>query len=43
MYFSDGSKLPDMSHISAAEVSRSQAKQSEKAHRKLKVPDQIIN
>ena len=39
----DGSKLPDMSHFSAAVVTRSQAKQSEKAHRKLKVPDQIIN
>ena len=39
----DGSKLPDMSHFSAAAVTRSQAKQSEKACRKLKVPDQIIN
>ena len=39
----DGSKLPDMSHFSAAAVTRSQAKQSEKAYRKLKVPDQIIN
>ena len=39
----DGSKLPDMSHFSAAAVSRSQAKQSEKAYRKLKVPVQIIN
>ena len=39
----DGSKLPDMSHFSAAAVSRSQAKQSENACRKLKVPDQIIN
>ena len=39
----DGSKLPDMSHLSAAAVSRSQAKQSENACRKLKVPDQIIN
>ena len=38
----DGSKLPDMSHFSAAAVTRSQAKQSEKAYRKLKVPDQII-
>ena len=37
----DGSKLPDMSHFSA--VTRSQAKQSENACRKLKVPDQIIN
>ena len=32
-----------MSHFSAAAVTRSQAKQSEKAYRKLKVPDQIIN
>ena len=39
----DGSKLPDMSHFSAAAVTRSQAKQSEKVYRKLKVPDQIIN
>ena len=39
----DGSKLPDMSHFSAAAVTRSQAKQSENAGRKLKVPDQIIN
>ena len=39
----DGSKLPDMSHFSAAAVTRSQVKQSEKAYRKLKVPDQIIN
>ena len=39
----DGSKLPGMSHFSAAAVTRSQAKQSEKAHRKLTVPDQIIN
>ena len=39
----DGSKLPDMSHFSAAAVTRSQAKQSEKAYRKLKIPDQIIN
>ena len=39
----DGSKLPDMSHFSAAAVTRSQAMQSEKAYRKLKVPDQIIN
>ena len=30
-------------HFSAAAVTRSQAKQSEKACRKLKVPDQIIN
>ena len=39
----DGSKLPDMSHFSAAAVTRSQVRQSEKAYRKLKVPDQIIN
>ena len=39
----DGSKLPDMSHFSAAAVTRSQAKQSEKAYREIKVPDQIIN
>ena len=39
----DGSKLPDMSHFSAGAVTRSQDKQSEKAYRKLKVPDQIIN
>ena len=32
-----------MSHFSAAAVTRSQAKQSENAYRKLKVPDQIIN
>ena len=39
----DGSKLPGMSHFSAAAVPRSQAKQSEDAYRKLKIPDQIIN
>ena len=39
----DGSKLPGMSHFSAAAVPRSQAKQSENAYRKLKVPDQITN
>ena len=39
----DGSKLPDMSHFSEAAVTRSQAKQSENAYGKLKVPDQIIN
>ena len=38
----DGSKLPDMSHFSAAAVIRSQAKQSENACKKLKVPVQII-
>ena len=39
----DGSDLPDMSHFSAAAVTRFQAKQSEDAYRKLRVPDQIIN
>ena len=39
----NGSKLPDMFHFSAAAVTCSQAKQSENAYRKLKVPDQIIN
>ena len=39
----DGLKLPDMSHFSAAAVTRSQAKQSENACRKVKVSDQIIN
>ena len=39
----DESKLPEMSHFSAAFVTRSQAKQSENAYRKLEVPDQIIN
>ena len=39
----DGLQLPDMSHFSAAAVTCSQAKQSENAYRKLKVPDQIIN
>ena len=36
----DGSKLPDMSHFSAAAVTRAQANQ-EKAYMKLNVPDQI--
>ena len=39
----DGSKLSDMSHFSAAAVTSSQAKQSEKAYRKLKISDQIIH
>ena len=39
----DGSKLPDMSHFSAAAVTSSQAKQNKNAYRKLKVPYQIIN
>ena len=38
----DGSKLPDMSHFSAAAVTRAQANQ-EKAYRKLNVPEQIIS
>ena len=38
----DGSKLPDMSHFSAAAITRVQANQ-EKAYRKLNVPDQIIS
>ena len=38
----DGSKLPDMSHFSAAVVTRAQANQ-EKAYRKLNVPEQIIS
>ena len=37
----DGSKLTDMSHFSAAAVTRAQANQ-EKAYRKLNFPDQII-
>ena len=39
----NGSKLPDMSHVFPAAVTRSQAMEIEKAYRKLKVPDQIIN
>ena len=38
----DGSKLPDMSHFSAAAVTRAQANQ-EKVYRKLNVPEQIIS
>ena len=38
----DGSKRPDMSHFSAAAVTRAQANQ-EKAYRKLNVPDRIIS
>ena len=38
----DGSKLPDMSHFSAAAVTRAQANK-EKAYKKLNVPDQIIS
>ena len=37
----DGSKLPDMSHFSAAAVTRSQTRQSEMAFRKI--PGMIIN
>ena len=37
----DGSKLPDMSHISAAAVTRSQTRQSEMAFKKI--PGMIIN
>ena len=37
----DGSKLPDMSHFSAAAVTRSQTRQSEMAFRKI--PRMIIN
>ena len=38
----EGSKLPDMFHVSAAAVTRAQANQ-EKAYRKLNVPDKIIS
>ena len=38
----DGSKLPDMSHFSTAAVTRSQAKQSGNACRKLKVHDRLL-
>ena len=38
----DGSKLPDMSHFSAGAVTKAQAKQDEKAFRKLGVPEQIL-
>ena len=38
----DGSKLPDISHFSAAAVTRAHANQ-EKAYRKFNVPDQIIS
>ena len=38
----DGSKLPDMSNFSVGVVTRAQAKQDEKAYKKLKVPDQIL-
>ena len=38
----DGSKLPDMSHFSAAAITRAQANQ-EKAYGKLNVPDCIIS
>ena len=39
----DGSKLPDMSHFLVGVVTRAQAKQKEKAYKKLKVPDQILS
>ena len=39
----DGSRLPDMSHYSVGVVTRAQAKQDDKAYRKLKVPDQILS
>ena len=39
----DGSRLPDMSHFSVGVVTRAQAKQDDKAYRKLKVPDQILS
>ena len=39
----DRSKLPNVSHFSAAAVTRSRAKPRENAYRKLEVPDQIIN
>ena len=38
----EGSKLPDMSHFSAAAVTRAQANQ-EKVYRKLNVPEQTIS
>ena len=34
----DGSKLPAVSYFSVCVVTRAQAKQNEKAYRKLKVP-----
>ena len=37
----DGSKLPDMSHVSAVAIAMIEVNQ-EKAYRKLNVPDQII-
>ena len=39
----DGSKLPDMSHFSAAAVQDPRLSKAKNACRKLKVPDQIIN
>ena len=39
----DGSRLPDMSHFSVCVITRAQAKQDDKAYRKLKVPDQILS
>ena len=39
----DGSKLLDMSHFSVGVVTSAQAKQEEKAYKKLKVPNQILS
>ena len=39
----DGSKFPDISYISSVAVTRSQAIQSEKAYRKIKVRYQFIH
>ena len=39
----DGLKFPDSSNFSAAAVTKSQAKQNEKAYRKLQGPDHITN
>ena len=39
----DDSKLPDMPYFSVGVVTRAQAKQEEKAYKKLKVPDQNLN
>ena len=39
----DGSKLPDISHFTRGVVTRAQAKQVEKAYKRLKVSDQILS
>ena len=42
----DGSKVPDVSHVShfsVGVVTRTQAKQDKKAYKKLKVPNQILS